>query len=107
MFDWLKEYGKHWEPGTTAFWLDPDCEADLVAWFRCHRPDFRGWVEAAGMKVEITDPPIAHSILNGLACRGMQNSAYGYLALQQAQNYQYGLSANYRPQSLFGNLFGY
>ena len=31
-FDWLREYGPLWEPGSTAFWLAPDTDEQLAAW---------------------------------------------------------------------------
>lgn len=31
-FDWLRDYGPLWEPGTKAFWLEPETEAERQAW---------------------------------------------------------------------------
>lgn len=52
-FSWLDDYGPHWEPGSTAFWLEPTREADLIAWLRRYRPEFVGTFEAAGLTVEV------------------------------------------------------
>lgn len=52
-FNWLEDYGPHWEPGSTAFWLEPSRERDLTAWLRKYRPDFVGEFEAAGLTVVV------------------------------------------------------
>ena len=52
-FNWLEDYGPHWEPGSTAFWLEPRRERDLKAWLRKYRPDFAGEFEAAGLTVVV------------------------------------------------------
>lgn len=52
-FDWLKEYGPHWQPNSLAFWLAPDTENELRAWFKRYQPAFRGVVEWEGRTVEI------------------------------------------------------
>ena len=31
-FNWLRDYGPLWEPDCTAFWLDPDTDAERQAW---------------------------------------------------------------------------
>ncbi len=41
-FNWMEEYGPHWEPGSTAFWLEPRKADDLKAWLGKYRPDFHG-----------------------------------------------------------------
>lgn len=52
-FNWLEDYGPHWEPGSTAFWLEPRRERDLSAWLRKYRPDFVGEFDAAGLTVVV------------------------------------------------------
>lgn len=52
-FDWLRDYGKLWEPGSTAFWLAPSTPDELAAWLFKYRPSFVGVFEAAGLRVEI------------------------------------------------------
>lgn len=37
-FDWLRDYGPLWEPGSLAFWLEPTTEAELAAWMAKYRP---------------------------------------------------------------------
>lgn len=37
-FDWLRDYGPHWEPDCKAFWLDPDTDEQRAAWERKYRP---------------------------------------------------------------------
>ncbi len=31
-FDWLRDYGPYWFPGTLAFWLDPETDEEIAAW---------------------------------------------------------------------------
>ena len=52
-FDWMAEYGGHWEPGSTAFWLEPDTPQELADWMATYRPDVTGIVEAAGIRIDI------------------------------------------------------
>lgn len=53
-FDWLKEYGPYWEPGSTAFWLEPETPRELANWLVTYRPGKAGIFEAnEDVKVEI------------------------------------------------------
>jgi hypothetical protein len=52
-FNWLDEYGPHWEPGSTAFWLEPRKASDLEAWLAKYRPDFWGEMIVGDVTVNI------------------------------------------------------
>jgi len=77
-FDWLKEYGPHWEPGSLAFWLAPGSAEDMVAWLMKYRPETL---------------PVATAPSRDTAAAYQQHliASQQFSALQQAQNpYTYG-----------------
>lgn len=55
-FDWLKDYGPHWEPGALAFWLEPDTADQLASWYAKYRPGDYGVKEVGALKVELLPP---------------------------------------------------
>lgn len=52
-FNWLEEYGPHWEPNSTAFWLEPRKVNDLEAWLAKYRPEFWGEMTVGNVTVNI------------------------------------------------------
>lgn len=65
-FAWLRDYGPLWEPGSKAFWLEPETPDELAGWYIYNRPGDIGIKEAAGLRVEIVPPqPISHGISYG------------------------------------------
>jgi hypothetical protein len=65
-FKWERDYAPHWEPGSTAFWLEPETHQQLANWFATYRPDVTGFVEAAGLRIEIVPaPPIRKCVSCG------------------------------------------
>lgn len=73
-FNWMEEYGPHWEPGSTAFWLEPRKADELKAWLGKYRPDFHGEMTIGAVTVIIprkrdyllTDKPKPKDELNAL-----------------------------------------
>lgn len=65
-FDWMKEYGRLWEPGDAAFWLEPDTHQELADWMATYRPDVTGIVETAGMRIEIVPVRVRRGYYNGI-----------------------------------------
>lgn len=99
MFKWERDYGPLWEPGSTAFWLEPETHQQLANWYAEHRPNVTGFVEAAGLRIEIVpavsqfDQQMAdirqqQQLFNrGLALANLQNQAIGGLYSSSAQQY--------------------
>lgn len=72
-FDWLRDYGPLWEPGTTAFWLDPETMDERNAW------EYKYRVEPV-LKAQRAQPHVSNPYAN----------VYNQLAaLQQSQLYQH------------------
>lgn len=57
LFNWERDYAPLWEPGSTAFWLEPETPQQLANWFARFRPHVTGIVEAAGLRIEIVPAP--------------------------------------------------
>lgn len=85
-FDWLKEYGPHWQPGSLAFWLAPETPEQMVEWLAKYRPEL------------LPQPSPAEQIKQQYEARGMLNSASH---LQALNSYQSGLNAYNNP---FGGI---
>lgn len=108
-FNWLDDYGPHWEPGSTAFWLEPRKEADLIAWLRKYRPKFVGEFEAAGLTVTVAPLP-AHPFAN-YNPRSLHR-LQAQMALQQAQSqslfaqYQNDLARQQGLQNQYSSALG-
>lgn len=58
LFDWMRDSAPHWEPGSTAFWLEPETHQELANWYAKYRPEVTGFVEAAGLRIEIVPAPV-------------------------------------------------
>lgn len=69
-FDWLKEYGPHWQPGSLAFWMAPETPEDMVSWLMKYRPELM---------------PSSHS--NGLHGFTIDAQAQQFIALNGYQQY--------------------
>lgn len=80
-FDWLKHYGPLWEPGSLAFWLEPDTNDQLAGWYITYRPGELGIKEHGTLRVEIVPP----------RPKPQQMTAGSNLYLQQASMMQQGL----------------
>jgi hypothetical protein len=56
-FDWLRDYGRIWQPGSTAFWLEPDTCDQLASWQAKYRPRDYGLVVASDtVRIEWVEP---------------------------------------------------
>lgn len=52
-FDWLKDYGPYWEPGSTAFWLEPETDEQMLSWLAKYGQGLSGTFEFNGQKIEV------------------------------------------------------
>lgn len=82
-FDWLKDYGPMWEPASTAFWLAPETELEILEWYRKYRPKEFDIIYGYGPR---------YSSYQNNSMGGYQNM----LPSQYSQN---------RNMGLFGNIF--
>lgn len=75
-FDWLREYGPYWEPGTKAFWLDPDTDAELAAWMAKYRaPRQKDYLQLPPLRQTYRQVP--HPLQNAAAYQNqLQNQNY-------------------------------
>lgn len=120
-FDWLRDYGPLWEPDCTAFWLEPDTEAERRAWHRKYRPPFlsvtndfdRATLGGYQHFKELTDAQMIKqmAIMQGTtpAYMAMQSQAYGGTNYQNpiTQNaYQNQLDYLKRRNTLWDQLLG-
>lgn len=113
-FDWLRDYGPFWEPGSAAFWLAPETPMQFEQWLRKYRPNSYGEFCTKGCyggvlyaRIIKHDTDVIPHYTNPYAQMAMQNyqnalqNQYGQnqFTLRNMQPYQPGTG-------LFGTLFG-
>ena len=98
-YNWLRDSGYLWQPGSTAFWLEPETCDELAAWQNRYRPTEYGIVEAAGLRIEWTKPVPDRRAIQSLIQSQYQNN------LQQQQYSGYSQSPYLRlNRRMWGGL---
>lgn len=111
-FDWLRDYGRLWEPDSTAFWLEPETPSELANWFGKYRPTVLGKVEAAGITITLEKPSRAgytgYASTTPQQLQQMQAMMQNAFPTPPSQKYSDIADQYYRKPlpNLFGNLFG-
>lgn len=106
LFDWMRDSAPLWEPGSTAFWLEPETPQELANWHARYRPEVTGVVEAAGLRIEIVPAP-APVPSNPYANRLQHAHANQLQSLQRAQQ-QNMLTGQYNSDAMYdGDLLRY
>ena len=134
-FDWLRDYGPLWEPGSAAFWLAPENPMQFEACLRKYRPNSYGEFCTEGCyggvlyaRIVRHDPDVIPHPTNPYAQMAMQNYLNQLNGWSGARNAAHDFGANNlhnyiqnHPQnqytasnmrqyphgtSLFGALFG-
>lgn len=86
VFDWLRDYGPHWEPQSTAFWLEPDTADQFAGWLAKYRPGVPGLFDAGNgvtVNIRMRDPfrdtcqrQIAYNVAGSLIAQQQMRSSH-------------------------------